>query len=57
VKTNLLVFLTPHIITSDVDMAARGRAQRAALPPVMRERPVLQAPSWDAPRERGPDAR
>jgi len=57
VKTNLLVFLTPHIITSDVDMAARGRAQRAALPPAMRERPVLQAPSWNAPRERDPDAR
>jgi hypothetical protein len=49
VKTNLLVFLTPHIITSDVDMAARGRAQRAALPPVMRERPLLHGSSWEAP--------
>ena len=50
VKTNLLVFLTPHIITSDLDMAARGRAQRAALPPVLRDRPVLHGPSWEAPR-------
>jgi len=56
VKTNLLVFLTPHIITSDVDMAARGRAQRAALPPVLRDRPVLQGPSWEAPREKAPHA-
>jgi general secretion pathway protein D len=58
VKTNLLVFLTPHIITSDRDMAARGAAQRATLPPVLRERPVLRAPSWRAPSDEGPsDAR
>jgi general secretion pathway protein D len=57
VKTNLLVFLTPHIITSDLDMAARGRAQRAAMPRVLRERPVLQGPSWDAPRDGKADGR
>ena len=56
VKTNLLVFLTPHIITSDVDMAARARAQRAALPPALRDRPVLQGPSWNAPAEKAPHA-
>jgi general secretion pathway protein D len=49
VKTNLLVFLTPHIITSDRDMAARGAAQRAAMPPALRDRPVLRAPSWQLP--------
>jgi general secretion pathway protein D len=53
-KTNLLVFLTPHIITSDQDMAARGAAQRAAMPPAVRNRPVLRAPSWRAPAPSGP---
>jgi general secretion pathway protein D len=56
VKTNLLVFLTPHIITSDADMAARSRAQRAALPPALRDRPVLRGPSWNAPADKAPDA-
>lgn len=54
VKTNLLVFLTPHIITSDLEMAARGRAQRAAMPRALRERPILDGPSWDAPRDEKP---
>jgi general secretion pathway protein D len=57
VKTNLIVFLTPHIITSDRDMAARGRAQRAAMPRALRERPVLHGSSWDVPAESEPDAR
>ncbi|HWP66479.1 MAG TPA: secretin N-terminal domain-containing protein, partial [Candidatus Limnocylindria bacterium] len=56
-KTNLLVFLTPHIITSDVDMAARSQAQRAAMPRAMRERPVLQGPSWEPPSGGAPHAR
>jgi general secretion pathway protein D len=51
VKTNLLVFLTPHIITTDADMAERGRAQRAAMPRTLRERPVLHGPSWAPPEE------
>jgi general secretion pathway protein D len=51
VKTNLLVFLTPHIITTDADMAGRGRAQRAAMPRALRERPVLHGPSWEPPAE------
>jgi len=56
-KTNLLVFLTPHIITSDRDLAVRGRAQRAVLPPHVRRRPALTGPSWDAPASRDGDAR
>jgi general secretion pathway protein D len=56
-KTNLLVFLTPHIITSDRDLAVRGRAQRAILPPHVRRRPALTGPSWDAPASRDGDAR
>jgi general secretion pathway protein D len=55
VKTNLLVFLTPHIITSDRDMATRGRAQRAAMPRALRDRPVLRGSSWDAPGDEGAD--
>jgi type II secretory pathway component GspD/PulD (secretin) len=49
VKTNLLVFLTPHIITTDEDMAERGRSQRAAMPHQLRDRPVLHGPSWEPP--------
>ena len=53
VKTNLLVFLTPHIIASDAQMAdtsVRERERmRAAMPPALRERQVLTAPSWKPP--------
>jgi general secretion pathway protein D len=56
VKTNLLVFLTPHIIGSDTDMAANSLRERdrmrAAMPPRLRDRPPLTAPSWEA----SPDA-
>ena len=50
-KTNLLVFLTPHIIASDAQMAAntlheRERMQRA-LPRALRNRPPLTGPSWE----------
>jgi type II secretory pathway component GspD/PulD (secretin) len=52
-KTNLLVFLTPHVIGSDTAMAdnsARERERmRAALPPRLRRHPKLDAPSWEAP--------
>jgi general secretion pathway protein D len=56
-KTNLLVFLTPHIIASDTQMAANSVRERdrmrAALPRPLRDRPPLDAPSWhpsaDAP--------
>jgi general secretion pathway protein D len=52
-KTNLLVFLTPHIIGSDAVMAdnsVRERERmRAALPPRLRRHPKLEGRSWDAP--------
>jgi len=53
VKTNLLVFLTPHIIASDEQMAESSLEQRermrAAMPHGLRDRPVLTAPSWEPP--------
>jgi general secretion pathway protein D len=33
VKTNLLAFLTPHVVSSDTQMAARSEAERMKLPP------------------------
>jgi general secretion pathway protein D len=61
VKTNLLVFLTPHIIASDTQMVEnslreRRRMQRA-LPPGVPQTGVLTGPSWhgsSAPVEREP---
>jgi general secretion pathway protein D len=50
VKTNLLVFLTPHIIASDqqmVDNSLRERQRmRQAMPRRLRDQPSLTAPSW-----------
>ena len=52
-KTNLLVFLTPHVIASDTQMAETAAHERermrAALPPALRGRPPLAGPSWEAP--------
>ena len=49
-KTNLLVFLTPHIIASDSQMAATSVHERdrmrAAMPERLRDRPPLADPSW-----------
>ena len=49
-KTNLLVFLTPHIIASDAQMAAtsveKRDRMRAAMPERLRDRPPLTDPSW-----------
>jgi general secretion pathway protein D len=49
-KTNLLVFLTPHIIASDAQMAAtsvqKRDRMRAAMPERLRDRPPLADPSW-----------
>jgi general secretion pathway protein D len=60
VKTNLLVFLTPHVIASDAQMAAGSLEQRermrAAMPRALRDRGPLAAPSWSPPPEE-PDAR
>ncbi|HZP42266.1 MAG TPA: type II secretion system secretin GspD [Candidatus Binatia bacterium] len=50
-KTNLLVFLTPHIIASDAQMAENSRRERehmrSALPPGLRRHPKLEGPSWE----------
>jgi general secretion pathway protein D len=55
VKTNLLVFLTPHVIASDAQMAAGSLEQRdrmrAAVPRELRDRGPLAAPSWAPPSE------
>jgi general secretion pathway protein D len=52
-KTNLLVFLTPHIIASDRQMAATSVRERdrmrAAMPEGLRDRAPLADPSWQAP--------
>jgi len=56
-KTNLLVFLTPHVIASDEQMADTSTEQRdrmrAAMPKALRDRPPLTGPSWQ-PRGREP---
>jgi general secretion pathway protein D len=49
VKTNLLVFLTPHVIASDADMVRRAAARRAAFPHDTPHEPVLGGPSWSPP--------
>jgi general secretion pathway protein D len=52
-KTNLLVFLTPHIIASDAQMAENSLRERermrAATQPPLRDRAVLTSPSWTPP--------
>jgi general secretion pathway protein D len=50
-KTNLLAFLTPHVVASDTQMAARGVAERAKLPTATRNSPALRGRSWDPPKE------
>jgi general secretion pathway protein D len=47
-KTNLLVFLTPHIIASDAQMAENSQRERDAMPPALRRHPKLGGPSWQA---------
>jgi general secretion pathway protein D len=49
VKTNLLVFLTPHVISSDADMVRRAAARRAAFPHDTPHEPLLGGPSWNGP--------
>jgi general secretion pathway protein D len=62
VKTNLLVFLTPHIIASDTEMAETSLRERdrmrAAMPRPLRDRQALTAPSWEprAPEAEAPEA-
>jgi general secretion pathway protein D len=48
-KTNLLVFLTPHILATDQQMAENSLRQRARMPRPLRESPALR---WDDPAAR-----
>jgi general secretion pathway protein D len=51
VKTNLIVFLTPHVIDSDWQMADVGEHQRARMPADARRNPLLHTPSWEGPAQ------
>jgi general secretion pathway protein D len=51
VKTNLLVFLTPHVIASDRQMAENSRRERGRMPARVRRSPALRGRSWQAPGE------
>jgi len=46
VKTNLLVFLTPHVIDSDQQMARMSQSERDRLLPHRPRRPQLDTRSW-----------
>jgi general secretion pathway protein D len=46
-KTNLLVFLTPHILASDEQVAQNSLRQRARMPKGLRQGPALR---WDDPK-------
>jgi general secretion pathway protein D len=49
VKTNLLVFLTPHVIATDRQMADNSLRERARMPARVRRAPVLRGRSWEPP--------
>lgn len=51
VKTNLLVFLTPHVIASDRQMAENSLRERARMPARVRRSPALRDRSWRPPAE------
>jgi general secretion pathway protein D len=51
VKTNLLVFLTPHVIASDRQMADNSLRERARMPPRVQRSPALRGRSWQPPGE------
>jgi general secretion pathway protein D len=46
VKTNLLVFLTPHVIANDAQMAERADDALRKLPPGARRSPALRDRAW-----------
>ena len=46
-KTNLLVFLTPHILASERQMVQNSLRQRERLPKALRQSPALR---WDDPK-------
>ena len=49
VKTNLIVFLTPHVVDSDWQMADVGAQQRSRMPRDVQRNPLLNEPSWEGP--------
>jgi general secretion pathway protein D len=49
VKTNLLVFLTPHVLANDQQMADNAAAQRDRMPAHVRHGHLLSGPSWKPP--------
>ena len=51
VKTNLLVFLTPHVLASDQQMAANSEAQKARLPERIRRSRAVTDKHWAPPAE------
>jgi general secretion pathway protein D len=50
VKTNLLVFLTPHVIANDQQMVENSLREREQMPARVRRSPILHGPSWHAPQ-------
>jgi general secretion pathway protein D len=49
VKTNLIVFLTPHVVDADWQMADLGKEQRRRMPADVRRNPLMNEPSWEGP--------
>ena len=49
VKTNLLVFLTPHVIGSDAQMADNSARERARMPRHVTQNPIVRDRQWEAP--------
>lgn len=49
VKTNLLVFLTPHVIGSDTQMAENSLRERDRMPRHLRRNPVMRDQAWEPP--------
>src|SRR5262249_17043106 len=46
-KTNLLVFLTPHIVATDQQMADNSQRQRDQMPAHLRRSPALRNHPWE----------
>jgi general secretion pathway protein D len=53
-KTNLLVFLTPHVIATDRQMADNSLREREHMPARLRRSPVLRGRSWEPPTGEAP---
>ena len=49
VKTNLLVFLTPHVIGTDAQMAENSRRERNRMPSHVARNPIVRDRPWEPP--------